>query len=277
MTGQGASDPVVDIAALSEERGLRASDIDWERLLTINYRNYVTPGGVVIDVGAHNGMHARRFRRYLRPSQLILVEPIPALAAGLRREFGRRDVIDIRQVALSTEPGSATFIVNESSPGESGLRDRHQNSGNHTTREIEVAIERLDDWTFINPVSFVKIDVEGGELDVLKGASELLQRDRPIVSIEFGPTAAGVYGHTIEDLLLFLDNHHMAILDLFGNELTRHNANDWSGTFYWDFILMPREQLASSANVRRTVHSEAFHSIDTFNPVVERWKKRLRR
>lgn len=272
------SNPRADIIALSKERGLRSSSIDWERLLTISYRNYVTPGGVVVDVGAHNGMHARRFRRYLRPSQLVLVEPIPELAAGLRREFRRRDNIEIREIALSTEAGTAKFVVNVASPGESGLRDRHGKADDgHATRDLQVIIEQLDSWTFSAPVSFIKIDVEGGELDVLRGGSELINRDRPIVSIEFSPNTARVYGHTTDDLVDFLDAHNLAILDLLGNELPLDDTDAWAGAYYWDYILMPRERLAATTRLREAVRHAAFHSIDTFNPTVERWKKRLRR
>ena len=267
----------VDIDALANERGLRAADIDWERLLTVNYRRYLSPGGVVIDAGAHNGMHARRFRRYVRPAQLILVEPIPALAEGLRREFGRHRDVTVREVALSTDPGSATFVVNESSPGESGLRNRHANDVSHPTHEIDVWLERLDDWVIDAPVDFIKIDVEGGELDVLRGASELIDRDRPLISIEFGPKTAAVYGHTTADLLAFLNDHELAIVDLLGNELPAADPDSWAGVYYWDFILMPREVLLSTAETRRSINTVAFHNIDTFNPTVERWKKRLRR
>ena len=257
------ADPATDIALLRDEQGRKGSSIDWERLLTISYRQYVEPGGVVIDVGAHNGMHARRFRRYLRPSQLVLVEPIPELAAGLRREFARRSSVEICEVALSNEPGSATFVVNESSPGESGLLDRHEADQGHQTRELTVTVERLDDWELSGPVRFVKIDVEGGELDVLRGADELIRRDRPIMSVEYAPGSAGIYGRGNGDLL--------------GNELPLDRVDDWAGVYYWDFVLMPRERLATATEDRRAVRSAAFHAIETFNPTVERWKKRLRR
>ena len=67
---------MADISYLRDEVGLKSTAIDWERLLTINYRAYRPRGCSVIDVGAHHGMHSRRFLRYLRPRHLVLVEPV---------------------------------------------------------------------------------------------------------------------------------------------------------------------------------------------------------
>lgn len=269
---------LADIDLLEGERGLAATDIDWERLLTVNYRQYLSSGGVIIDVGAHNGMHSRRFRRYLDPAQLILVEPIADLASGLRREFGRRPNVDVREVALSAESGSAMFVVNDDSPGESGLRDRHGDDGeDRSTHLVEVTVERLDDWAFDSPVSFIKIDVEGGELDVLAGASSLISNDRPLISIEFGLRSAAVYGHDAEDLITFASDHQLAIVDLFANVLSPDEFREIVGTYYWDYLLVPEERLDTLATTRTATRAAAFRSIDTFNPTVERWKKRLRR
>ena len=271
---------VADIDRLRNDQGLAAADIDWERLLTISYRRYIKPGGVIIDVGAHNGMHSRRFQRYLTPLHLILVEPIPQLAAGLRREFRRRDNVEVRQLALSKTCGTAMFVLDVGSPGESGLKDRKTNRSQSNnidrTELIEVRVDRLDDWELPGPVSFMKVDVEGGELDVLSGARNLIDRDRPMVSIEFGLRSAGVYGYGADDLVGFAAEHNLSILDLLGNELSPSEFRDVVGTYYWDFMLVPSEQIDSLATRRTAVRAEALRSIETFNPRLERWKKRLR-
>ncbi len=269
---------LADIDSLRNDRGLAATDIDWERLLTTNYRHYVQPGGLIIDVGAHNGMHSRRIRRYLSPAQLKLVEPLPSLAQGLRREFARHDHIEVREVALAAESGTAMFVVNDNSLGESGLKDRYAHEGSAAaTHLVEVTVECLDDWQLSQPVSFIKVDVEGGELDVLAGATSLISRDRPIISIEFGLRSAGVYGYSADDLVHFAHSHQLAILDLFGNELSPQEFAEVVGTYYWDYLLIPREQLPGLATTRTALRAEALRSIDTFNPTVEKWKKRLRR
>lgn len=266
-----------DIRRLRDEEGRGAASIDWERLLTLNYRRYVPHGGVIIDVGAHNGMHSRRLRRYLRPDRLFLVEPIPELAAGLRREFGRRTGAVVIQVALSTEATTTTFVVDDTSPGESGLRNRAEKMGNaHQTREITVEVDRLDNWSIDGRVTFIKVDVEGGELDVLLGGSELIRRDRPIISIEFGTRTAEMFGHSVESLLDFVTRHDLAIVDLLGNVLHEAELREVLDTYYWDYLLVPTERLPHLDAARAAVRADARRAIETFNPTIERWKKRLR-
>ncbi|HEX8770674.1 MAG TPA: FkbM family methyltransferase [Acidimicrobiales bacterium] len=266
-----------DIRHLRDERGLRASEVDWERLLTINYCQYLQRGCSVIDVGAHHGMHSRRFLRYLRPAHLVLVEPVPEMAEGLRREFRRQPSVEVRQVALGLESVETTFTVNDLSLGESGLLERRYNEGHSRLRSIDVTVERLDDWDLPFTVDFVKVDVEGGEVDVLQGGRRFLADNRPIVSVEFGEASYSVYGHnamTMHDLAV---ESGYAVADLFGTVI---GAEEWPqvvNNYYWDFILLPEEMIPRSAAVRSRIRDKAMRSATHPAPKVERWRKRLRR
>lgn len=266
-----------DIHYLRDELGLRTSEIDWERLLTISYRHYLTPGCAVIDVGAHHGMHSRRFIRYLRPQHLVLVEPIPEMAAGLRHEFRRRKQVTVRQVALGAEARETTFVINDASPGESGLVERRYTKGQPQTRAIDVTVERLDDWQLPFTVDFVKVDVEGGEVDVLKGGRRFLSQHRPVVSVEYGTDSYSAYGWNNMTLYEFAVASDYRLVDLFGNLM---GADEWGhvvDAYNWDFILLPDEKVSSSADARTAIRAEALRSIRHFRPGVERWRKRLRR
>lgn len=234
-----------DIRMLRDERGLRADSIDWARLLTINYRGYVPRGGVVIDVGADDGTHSHRFRRYLGPERLFLVEPVPERAAALRREFGRRNGIAVVQVALGAEA---------------------------TTAEVD----RLDNWNIDGRVSFIKVDAGGAELDVVLGGGQLIQRDRPIISIRFETDTAAMFGHSLESLFALLDQHDLALVDLFGNLLDEAELREIVDTYHRDYLLIPNARLANLDQTRATVRADVLRAIETFNPTVERWKKRLR-
>lgn len=273
----GVRRALADIARLRDEQGRRATSIDWERLLTVNYRALVPRDGVIVDVGAHHGMHARRFVRYLAPRHLVLVEPIPELAAGLRREFRRREQVEVRQVALSDRSGTSTFVVNETSPGLSGLRlRRDHDSERMATRSIDVTVERLDDWALPAPLGYMKIDVEGGELDVLRGGRELMRRDRPIVSIEFGG-ASETYGHSPDTLAEWCVGLRYALFDLLGNRIELGRVGEVVNVYYWDFLLVPDERVEALTPALERARAGAFHSIEHFHPTVERWRKRLRR
>jgi hypothetical protein len=71
--------------------------------------------------------------------------------------------------------------------------------------EIVVRTARLDDLVPPEvPVHFIKIDVEGGEFQVLQGALETVRRNRPFIVFEFGLGAADWYGIQPEDMYRML-------------------------------------------------------------------------
>jgi FkbM family methyltransferase len=268
---------MADITYLHDEVGLKATKIDWERLLTINYRAYLRRGCSVIDVGAHHGMHSRRFLRYLRPRHLVLVEPVPEMADGLRREFRRRPEVEVRQVALGETSQQTSFVVNDGYLGESGLLEWRFPRTDGPIRSIDVIMETLDDWNLPFAVDFMKVNVQGCEVDVLRGARKFLSKDRPIVSVEYGEQGYTAYGCDAMTLYHFAVDNDYAVADLFGNIL---GADEWPlvvDTYYWDYILLPAEIAAATADRRARIRKAAMRSATHPRPYVERWRKRLRR
>jgi hypothetical protein len=69
---------------------------------------------------------------------------------------------------------------------------------------MPVDVVTLDSLPLDKPVSFIKIDVEGGELDVLKGAEKLLLKQHPALFIETQPSAFAAAGITEEDFFNYL-------------------------------------------------------------------------
>lgn len=268
---------VDDIRYLREEVGLKATGIDWERLLTINYRTYLERGCSVIDVGAHHGMHSRRFLRYLRPRHLVLVEPVPEMADGLRREFRRRPEVEVRQVALGESAQQTSFVVNDSYLGESGLLEWRYPRTDGPTRSIDVTVETLDDWNLPYAVDFMKVNVQGCEVDVLRGGRKLLSKDRPIVSVEYGEQGYSAYGCDAMTLFEFAVENNYAVADLFGNVIGRDEWPAVVDAYSWDYILIPDEMLAGTAAQRAKIRTAALRSATHPRPRLERWRKRLRR
>lgn len=266
-----------DIRYLRDEVGLKATAIDWERLLTINYRSYLGRGCSVIDIGAHHGMHSRRFRRYLRPQHLVLVEPVPEMADGLRREFRRHRQVEVRQVALGDKAQQVSFVVSDSYLGESGLVEWRYPRTDGPTRSIDVTMETLDGWNLPFTVDFIKVNVQGCEVDVLRGGRKLLGRDRPIVSVEYGEQGYTAYGCEAITLFDFADENDYSVSDLFGNVIGRDEWLQVVDTYYWDYLLIPDEMLAGTASQRVEIRAAALRFATHPRPRVERWRKRLRR
>jgi len=174
---------------------------------------FCAPGTAVIDVGANIGELTVPFARAVGAEGACLaVEPIPFLADAVRRTAFANglDWIEVFQGAASAGAGTANLELRYSDGKlvDSGGSRLIESAAAGT---VQVATERLDDMVRrsrigARRVSLVKIDVEGHELPVLRGAGETLRQHRPALAIEIGnetpaaraEMAALLQGHSYE-------------------------------------------------------------------------------
>ena len=181
------SDPIDTMRRL--EANYKNTDIDWEGLLEADYTVLLSGRSDlgVIDIGGHAGRHSWAIQQKLRPSNLLIFEPLPFQRQRLEELFSHDKNVTVSGFALGNQSGKTTFVVKLGAPEESGLRQRSfYNDGNNDDLErILVNIETLDRLDIPFRVDFIKIDAEGGEIDILKGAVSLVRRDQPIISVEY--------------------------------------------------------------------------------------------
>ena len=161
-----------------------------------------------VDVGAHKGEILDLFLQFAPQGKHSAFEPIPPLFNELTKNYGSR--VNVHPYALSNRSGNMLFNVVLDAPAYSGLQRREYASSNPTIETIEVEVRPLDDVLQSRsfPIQLIKIDVEGGELDVLKGAQHILSNDKPLLIFEFGKGASEYYGtmpHHLFDFLSSLD------------------------------------------------------------------------
>lgn len=139
------------------------------------------PSRTSIDVGANFGMYTVRLAALSR--ECIAFEPIPSLARALSRGFGKR--VRLIQSALSDRSGTTELRVPALHTGYSTIDVANRLTSRQAARihRLEVAVARLDDFE-ISDVGFIKIDVEGHEEAVLRGAVATLARCRPNLLVE---------------------------------------------------------------------------------------------
>jgi FkbM family methyltransferase len=168
-------------------------------------RLLLSPDSVCIDIGCHKGeildlmlIHAPRGKKFG-------FEPIPSFYESLCEKYKSLSHVTISPLALFDEPGSTVFQHVLSAPAYSGIKKRRYDSDSVEIREINVEQARLDD--VISPeihVDLIKIDVEGAEFKVMKGAGRILSQSKPYVIFEFGLGAADYYGSTPDELFSFI-------------------------------------------------------------------------
>ena len=199
----------------------------------------LAPDAHVIDVGAHHGTVLADMIHFAPKGRFLAFEPIPEFAQRLRERF---TTADVRELALFDSGGESTFAYVVDLPAHSGLRQRTLPPGEHEIRQITVRTERLDD---VLPdgfaPDFIKIDVEGGELGVLRGAIETLRRHRPVVVFEHGVGGPEHYGHTSGELHdLLCGDCGLRIYDLDANgPFARAEFESLFTAPMWNFIARP--------------------------------------
>jgi len=139
-------------------------------------------GGVAVDVGVNQGFFAFALSR--RAERVVCFEPNPDYARFAR--FMLRGRAEVHALALADKPERATFYVPHSDEGlvlhlaGSLKRAHHQFK---TIESYQVEVRTLDSFS-LTDVTFIKIDVEGSERDVLEGARATIARERPPLLLE---------------------------------------------------------------------------------------------
>lgn len=154
-----------------------------------------------LDVGCHKGEIMDLFLHYAPQGAHYGFEPVPVLYEGLLKKYSGVKNCHLLDTALSDKKGTSSFNYVVSNPSYSGLLKRSYDHPNEQDTLITVHTERLDDLLPADlPVDLIKIDVEGGEILVLRGAMGTLARCKPVVIFEHGLGASELYGATPEQV-----------------------------------------------------------------------------
>lgn len=152
----------------------------------------LSPDSNCVDVGCHEGVFLEQFLKYAPRGRHYAFEPIPHLAERLKAKYAG---VKIFNCALSDTSGEAVFYVIPEAPALSGLNSREFLEPEKTRQPVRVRTERLDDLVSADTkIDLIKLDVEGAEGMVLRGALETIKRDKPCVILEHGSISSMAFG-----------------------------------------------------------------------------------
>ena len=177
---------------------------------------FLTPGMTFVDVGANEGVYSIFAARRVGPNGLVWAfEPSERELARLRRNM-EYNALNLRIFAagLSDSGRHADLNVAESRYAGLNTMGKIPYEGVHIARTETVQLLRLDDVVSNDALSrldLIKIDIEGGELAMLRGAVETLRRYRPVVIFELLRPALASQNASPEEVIEFLQMQGYAL------------------------------------------------------------------
>jgi FkbM family methyltransferase len=222
--------PVLGAArAFKLERALRGAqyalssrtqrrDIRDNQRMRLLFRLALPIDASVVDVGANVGDLLAEVVDAAPLGRHVAYEPLTDLAVALANRFPS---VDVRNAAVSDAAGEATFHRVKGAHARSSLATRGLPPD--AIEPVTVRVETLDDLPTDFRPALIKIDVEGAEGAVLRGARRVLAEHRPIVVFEHGYEAAAAFHTAPCDIHALLVRHDYRIFDIDANgPLDRH-------------------------------------------------------
>jgi FkbM family methyltransferase len=185
-----------------------------DRLTYLVFRRHLRPDSVAVDIGCHKGEVLEWMFRFAPEGVHFAFEPIPPLFERLQSRFAGSNC-HFFSTALSDHSGEVDFVYVPEAPAYSGLRERDYGGKKVHPQTIRVHVKPLDE---VIPeevvIDLIKIDVEGAEMQVLRGAEKTIRRCRPLIVFEFGRGASDRYGTTPAEVFQFFTGLGMSLFSL---------------------------------------------------------------
>lgn len=174
-------------------------------------QSFITSKTIFIDIGANVGYYSLLAAHISKLGQVYSFEPVSTTYNKLLRNISLNNfsIIQCFQIAISNFTGKATvFISADDNTGMSGLQSAENFSGTAEVINCTTLDQVVTDYR-IPKVDLIKIDVEGSEVNVLKGMEMVLHVYKPILLIEISATTLAMYNEKIETIfqLLFAKNY----------------------------------------------------------------------
>jgi FkbM family methyltransferase len=159
----------------------------------------------VFDVGANVGQSVETYLREFPSATIFSFEPVPSTFAELKANVGGNARVKLHQLAFGSGSGELRMSVPAGHSDTAFVSDKG---------DIAVKVERLDRF-FSGQINFLKIDAEGYDLEVLKGATRLLaRRSIDAIQVEVGMSPRHSLHCRFEDVKAFMEANGMELFSI---------------------------------------------------------------
>ena len=216
----------------------------FERDNLLILQSLVRPDSTYFDIGTNIGLMSVPILQHEPKCRVVSFEPSPNVVPWLQRTMAEsvyRSRWTLVEKAVGAQPGRVTFSLSDQT---NSLFDSIRPTQRvPTVRQVEVELTTVDEtWRRLDSprVSHIKIDVEGAELDVLRGARECLRAERPVILLEWNAQNLAAYDCPAAALLSFAREAGFQLLAVPGlAEISTPQKLALHMAFTESFLLLP--------------------------------------
>lgn len=199
-------------------------------------KKYLHTNSIIIDVGANIGLHTIFFSQTAKNGKVFAIEPSKTTFLNLINNVSSNKNVLPLNLALSNVTQWLNFFES-SDNAYSGLKDTQRKPVEQTYEVFATTVDRLSACFALPSIDFVKIDVEGTEMDVLEGMQETIDRFHPVIMCEIfkGENSNLFPEATIE----FLLKKGYRANNIIGNDLVAFQDYDEAN---YSFLFLPGQK-----------------------------------
>jgi FkbM family methyltransferase len=195
----------------------------WSRFYENNYeadnygflKQHVKPGMDIIDIGAHLGLFSACVSQLTGPQgKIICIEPTPGTFSILKKtlELNHCNNVTALEAAVSDKKGTATFYESHTAGCNSNSLVKNRAEKDLSAYDVKlVTIDSITGEHSLKP-SVIKIDVEGAELDALRGGVETFRLFKPVLILGLHPDFIKQKGDSLETIWDLLKSNQYEVI-----------------------------------------------------------------
>jgi len=190
----------------------------WEERETVFFKKITNKGMHILDIGANIGYFTLQFSKSVgSKGKVTSFEPNPKSFAILEKNVLKNNLknVVLYKKAVSDFSGNAKFYISKSNAGDNRFEGKLIHDDDDKRQQIEVEVIKLDDFIDNEQVDLMKIDTQGAEMKVFKGASKIIKNNPNLKIItEFWPIGLFAQGTEPLDFLSRIKKLGFKIYDL---------------------------------------------------------------
>lgn len=201
--GKGISRSINGVKIIFPVRYFRFFESDYEKENFEIFKQHLKEGDVILDIGAHIGLQSINMSKFSgHTGRVFSFEPTPDTFSILTETVRLNHLtnrISLVNKAVSYEKGQTTF--NSSTAGVSNSIVNYNSTSDHNKITVDViSVDLFVKEVNLSKVDFIKIDAEGVEFDVLRGAKETIEKYHPRMILALHPQAIIANGNSLAQI-----------------------------------------------------------------------------